>query len=89
MIKLGAVYLNKGVYRGKRIVSEKWVAKVLERGYEFARNGIKDSYNKGGLHGQQLLVIPCDNRVIAWQGYDRRPVTPDLTRYAAEYNFND
>ena len=49
-------------------------------------NGIKDSYNKGGMNGQNLLVIPCENRVVAWQGYDVRPDGPDLTRFAAEYN---
>lgn len=85
MIKLGAVYLNGGEYRGRRIVSEEWVKTVLERQYEFAPNGIKDSYNKGGLNGQNLLVIPSENRVVAWQGYDIHPGGPDLTRFAAEY----
>lgn len=85
MTKLGAVYLNKGEYRSQRIVSEKWVDKVLEREYEFKYNGIRDSYNKGGLYGQELLVIPCEKRVVGWQGCDRREKTPDLTKYAAEY----
>ena len=86
MVKLGAVYLNGGEYRGKRIVSAEWVKKVLDRHYEFAPNGIKDSYNKGGMNGQNLLVIPCKNRVVAWQGYDTRSDGPDLTCFAAEYN---
>ncbi len=86
MIKLGAVYLNNGEYRGEKIVSDAWVKKVLEREYEFKLNGIKDSYNKGGLYGQELLVIPCENRVVAWQGHDKRKNPPDLTKYAAEYN---
>ena len=85
MIKLGAVYLNNGEYQGKRIVSHKWVETVLRRQYEFAPNNIRDSYNKGGLNGQNLLVIPCENRVVAWQGYDIHPDGPDLTKFAAEY----
>ncbi len=85
MVKLGAVYLNGGEYRGKRIVSADWVKAVLERQYEFAPNGIGASYNKGGLYGQNLLVIPEENRVVAWQGYDTRPQTPDITKFAAEY----
>lgn len=85
MTKLGAVYLNGGEYRGRRIVSEEWVRTVLERKYEFAPNGIRDSYNKGGMNGQNLLVIPCENRVIGWQGYDTRTDAPDLTKFAAEY----
>lgn len=87
MIKLGAVYLNGGEYRGNKIISEKWINKVLEREYEFKPNGIKDSYNKGGLYGQELLVIPCENKVVGWQANDRRPETPDFTKYAAEYDF--
>ena len=54
---------------------------------EFAHNDIKDSYNKGGLFGKDLLVFPCENRAVSWQGYDRRAKTPDLTRYTAEYNY--
>ena len=86
MVKLGAVYMGSGEYRGKRIVSAEWVKKVLDKHYEFAPNGIKDSYNKGGMNGQNLLVIPSENRVVAWQGYDIRSDGPDLTRFAAEYN---
>lgn len=86
MVKLGAVYLNGGEYMGKRIVSEEWVKTVLRRQYEFAPNGIKDSYSKGGMNGQNLLVIPSENRVVAWQGYDIHPGGPDLARFAAEYN---
>ena len=85
MVKLGGVYLNKGTYLGQKIVSEEWVNKVLERQYEFAPNGIKDSYNKGGMNGQNLLVIPSENRVVGWQGYNCGSDGPDLTKFAAEY----
>lgn len=85
MIKIGGVYLNGGMYHGKRIVSEDWVRKVLERRYELAPNGIRDSYNKGGMNGQNLLVIPSENRVVGWQGYDIHPGGPNLTKYAASY----
>ena len=85
MTKLGAVYLNNGEYRGRRIVPEEWVRTVLDRQYEFAPNGIYDSYNKGGMNGQNLLVIPSENRVVGWQGYDIRSESPDLTKFAAEY----
>jgi CubicO group peptidase (beta-lactamase class C family) len=87
MIKLGAVYLNGGTYQGNRIVSENWVNTVLQRQYEFAPNGINDSYNKGGLYGQNLLVIPSKNRVVAWQGYNYNTEEADYTKFAAEYNY--
>lgn len=86
MIKIGGVYLNKGIYHGKRIVSEKWVKKVLERRYELAPNGKRDSYGKGGMNGQHLLVIPSQNKVVGWQGYDTLPGGPDLIKFAAEYD---
>ena len=35
MLKLGILYLNNGVYLGKRYVSEEWVRLVISREYEF------------------------------------------------------
>lgn len=85
MVKIGAVYLNGGEYRGNRIVSEEWVQQVLERQYELAPVGIKDAYGKGGMNGQKLMVIPSENRAVGWLGYDIHPGGPDLTKYAAEW----
>ena len=85
MVKLGAVYLNGGEYLGKRIVSPEWVARVLDRQYEFAPNGIKDAYSKGGMNGQNLLVIPSENRVVGWQSYDIHPGGPNLTEFASNW----
>ena len=85
MVKLGAVYLNGGKYLGRRIISEEWVKRVLERQYEFAPDGRKDAYSKGGMNGQRLLVIPCESRVVAWQGYDIHPGGPDIAGFAVNY----
>ncbi len=87
MVKLGAVYLNKGEYLGKRIVSEKWIEKVLERQYELAPNGIRDAYSKGGMNGQNLMVIPSLGRVLGWQSYDIHPGGPDIGKFISEYRF--
>ena len=38
-----------------------------------------------GKMGQHHLVIPYENRVVGWQGYDIHPDGPDLTKFAAEY----
>ena len=85
MVKIGAVYLNGGEYLGKRIVSEEWVKKVLDRQYEFAPNGIKDAYSKGGMNGQNLIVIPQSNRVVAWHGFSRSDSKGDLHRWVVDY----
>lgn len=67
MVKLGALYLNKGLYHGERVLSEGWVSTALERGY---LHGYKaGGYGHGGMRGQMLLVLPSHNRAVAWHGY--------------------
>ncbi len=85
MVKIGGVYLNKGEYLGKRIVSEEWVNKTLERSYELSPDGTNGAYSKGGMNGQKLIIIPSENRAIGWQGYDIHPDGPDLTGFVREY----
>ena len=69
MAKLGQIYLDGGVYNGKRIVSEDWVNFALMRPYELAPH-LEKSYAKGGMRGQLLMVIPDERRVVAWTGCD-------------------
>lgn len=68
LIKLGALYLNRGVYEGERILSENWVDTVFSKGYELKlqKNGI--SYGKGGMRGQMLMLLPHCHRAVAWLG---------------------
>lgn len=68
MVKLGAVYLNGGKWRGRKIVSEQWVKTALERGYELKPTGFGESYGKGGMLGQMLLVVPNKRLVVGWHG---------------------
>jgi len=67
MVKLGALYLNKGVYRNERILSEAWIDMVLEKGY-LPRYG-ETGYGHGGMRGQMLMVLPQHERAVAWHGY--------------------
>ncbi len=69
--KLGLLYLNKGMWNGKRILSEQWCDTVIQRGYELkGENGI---YFKRGMLGQSVYVDTSRNLVVAWQGYEARP----------------
>lgn len=67
MVKLGTLYLNKGIYGEKRILSEKWVDTVLEKGY--LHGYYAGGYGHGGMRGQMLLVLPKQKRAVAWHGY--------------------
>ncbi len=85
MVKLGAVYLQNGMWKDKRIISEKWVKTVLERVYELSSVGETGAYHKGGMRGQNLMVIPSKNKVLGWIGH-RRGDSADLDKFIFEYN---
>ncbi|PWM39056.1 MAG: hypothetical protein DBX52_05580 [Clostridiales bacterium] len=72
LAKLGAVYLQGGLYGGKRILSARWIALALARGYELSPAGPGGALGKAGMFGQMLLILPAQNRAVAWQGYDQK-----------------
>lgn len=67
IVKLGKLYLDLGAYNGRQLLSRQWVELVLSRGYELRPCGTC-SWGKAGMRGQMLMVIPTQNRVVAWQG---------------------
>lgn len=81
MVKLGGLYLNKGIYKGERLLSERWINTVIENGYlpGYSAGG----YGHGGMLGQMLLVLPNHNRAVAWHGYhtDSEKVNKWITEY--------
>lgn len=81
MVKLGALYLNKGVYGNERILSEAWIDTVLEKGYlpRYFQNG----YGHGGMRGQMLMVLPQNGRAVAWHGYHTEGET--VNKWLADY----
>ncbi len=83
MVKLGAVYLQNGMWKAKRIISENWVKTVLERGYELSLRD-NGAYSKGGMRGQNLLIIPFQNRVVGWIGH-RRGDGADFNQFIFEF----
>ena len=69
MVKLGILYLNKGIWQEERILSEEWIELVLSKGYEFKYidNGW---YGKGGMRGQLLIFNPSLGKTIACHSYE-------------------
>ncbi len=75
--KLGQLYLNKGEWNGKRIVSREWVematSKQIETpngeskdgyGFQIWMNG-RDAYQFNGAFGQYVIVLPALDAVVA------------------------
>ncbi|MCR4622603.1 MAG: beta-lactamase family protein [Clostridiales bacterium] len=73
MAKLGLVYLNDGLYKGRRILSKEWTQLAVAREFALNRYGRKSAYGKGGMYGQELLVVPYQDRVIAIQSFSETP----------------
>ena len=64
VVKLGRIYLDGGTYNGKRIISQDWVNKVIQNGYELKSSN--NGYGKGGMRGQYIYVNFKHNVAVAW-----------------------
>lgn len=69
MVKLGRVFLDKGIYNGKRIFSEEWINLAINKEYGLDLNKENGCYSKGGMNGQKILMIPSKNRAVALQSF--------------------
>lgn len=79
--KLGQLYLQKGLWDGKRLISEQWVEAATSKqidnspgrvldwaqgyGYQFWRCVPQNVYRGDGAYGQYCIVMPDQNAVIA------------------------
>ncbi len=81
VIKLGKLWLDKGMWDGKRIISEEWCRLAVENNYAFScRSEERQGYYKTGANGQILYFSYYDNEVIAFNTYmnsDDRTVIVD------------
>lgn len=71
MVKLGILYLNRGSWKGTRILSEEWVDLVLENGYELTSRG-NGWYGKSGMRGQMVAFHPEKGLAVAWHSYEKK-----------------
>ena len=69
MVKLGQLYLRGGMYKGKRLLSEEWIRLVLDREYCFGWDETHTVYQKGGMHGQKLVIDPVHNRAACMESF--------------------
>lgn len=94
--KIGRLYLNKGDWNGKQIVSEKWVTEstkidTTEGGvdyykYQWWLPSTTGDFMAEGILGQYIYVDPSRNLVIVRMGKNRGRLTwPDLFVLLAKY----
>lgn len=81
MLKLGQVYLNGGVWHGRRIVGEEWVRMASSKqidipvtniwtcgyGFQFWMSPYPGAYRADGVYGQITTVLPDQGLVVAVQ----------------------
>ncbi len=73
MLKVGSLILNKGVYDGKRYLSEKWIdfctktndTKKDNYGFGIRSHG-KDVFTITGMNGQGIFIDRNKKFVVAW-----------------------
>lgn len=77
MGKLGLLYLNKGIYDGKRILSEEWTVQAVKNqqpspglyGYSFWPQGYTHMYACIGANQQIVLVNPDTEMILSAHAY--------------------
>jgi len=81
MVKLGALYLEDGVWQGKRLLPAGWTDTVVSREYEFRPLGDSDLVGKGGMYGQMLAFSRERGFAVAYHAFDTSDQRKALSRY--------
>jgi len=71
-VKLAAVYMQRGLWQGKRIVSEDWVHRALGNEYELHVRTASGLIGKGGMYGQMMLLSREKQYAAAWHAHEPR-----------------
>jgi CubicO group peptidase (beta-lactamase class C family) len=72
MVKLGWLYINGGMYEGKKLISERWISEEERDELAFRSCGAGDLRGKGGMYGQMLMFSREKGFAAAWHSF-----TPD------------
>jgi len=84
MAKLGVLYLNKGVWGGKQIISEAWINEATKNQtshipwtrFGFGLNALENGFEFAGAYNQFVTVDTQNGVVVAAHGYiDPKSIT--------------
>lgn len=78
--KLGHLYESGGRWQDRTILSSAFVARSIQRQYEWAPLKGTDCYGKRGMNGQMLLFSPSQHVSIAWHSFESPAVQRELLR---------
>ena len=78
MVKLGALYLNDGIWNGQRLLSEEWVHLAIDRKYELHTLDDTDFIGKRGMYEQGVAFSKERGIAIAFHAFEKRSILAAL-----------
>ncbi|MBE5774837.1 MAG: beta-lactamase family protein [Clostridiales bacterium] len=69
MVKLPALYMQKGMWNGERLLSEQWINRAIGNEYELHPR-TPELIGKGGMYGQMILFHTEKHYAIAWHAHN-------------------
>lgn len=84
--RLGQLYINRGLWEGRRLLSADWIELAEQRGYSLTHRD-SGAYTKGGMRGQMLYYNPTTGRAVGWLSYETEGRSDKILKLLVENNY--